>query len=129
LPKKYKRREGHPNLLGYFEQGVPRRKGEMSWFRCPSALLGLIAVAVLMAGCGETVIDTTKTEEQLEANLSHSLNEKVSSVDCPSNQKVEKGATFTCSVNVQKGEDQTVTLKIRNSDADISVINISGANE
>jgi len=101
----------------------------MSWFRTSGALLGLIAVAVLVAGCGETVIDATKTEEQLEANLSNSLKEKVSSVDCPSDQKVEKGATFNCSVKLKKGEEQTVTLKIRNSDADISVINISGANE
>jgi hypothetical protein len=97
--------------------------------RSLSALLGVVAIVLLVAGCGETVIDTTKTEEQLEANLSHSLNEKVSSVDCPSDQKVEKGATFNCSVKLQKGEEQTVTLKIRNSDADISVINISGANE
>ncbi|HEX4463058.1 MAG TPA: DUF4333 domain-containing protein [Solirubrobacterales bacterium] len=101
----------------------------MSWFRCSSALLGLVAAAVLVAGCGETIIDSQKTEEQLEANLSHSLKEKVSSVDCPSDQKVEKGATFNCSVKLQKGEEQTVTLKIRNSDADISVINISGSNE
>lgn len=91
--------------------------------------ISLAAVVFIAAGCGETVIDTTKTEEQLEANLSHSLNEKVSSVDCPSDQKVEKGATFNCSVKLQKGAEQTVTLKIRNSDADISVINISGSNE
>ncbi len=92
-------------------------------------LLALLAAAALAAGCGETIIDSQKTEEQLEANLSHSLNEKVSSVECPSNQKVEKGATFNCSVKLQKGKEQTVTLKIRNSNADISVINISGANE
>ncbi len=97
--------------------------------RSLSALLGVVAIALLVAGCGETVIDATKTEEQLEANLSNSLKEKVSSVDCPSDQKVEKGATFNCSVKLQKGEEQTVTLKIRNSDADISVTNISGANE
>ena len=64
------------------------------------------------------MIDSTKTEEQLQANLSKSLGEKVSSVDCPSDIKVEKGTTFNCSVKLQKGEDQTVTLKIRNSDAD-----------
>jgi Domain of unknown function (DUF4333) len=97
--------------------------------RSLSALLGVVAIALLVAGCGETVIDATKTEEQLEANLSHSLKEKVSSVDCPSDQKVEKGATFNCSLKLEKGEEQTVTLKIRNDDADISVINISGSNE
>ena len=97
--------------------------------RSLSALLGVVAIALLVAGCGETIIDSQKTEEQLEANLSHSLHEKVSSVDCPSNQKVEKGATFNCSVKLQKGQEQTVTLKIRNENADISVINVSGLNE
>jgi hypothetical protein len=101
----------------------------MSLLRCSGVLLGLFAAAVLVTGCGETIIDSQKTEEQLEANLSHSLNEKVSSVDCPSNQKVEKGATFNCSVKLQKGQEQTVTLKIRNDNADISVINVSGLNE
>jgi hypothetical protein len=101
----------------------------MSLLKFSGVLLGLIAVAVLVVGCGDTVLDATKTEEQLEASLSKSLGEKVSSVDCPSDQKVEKGATFSCSVKLQKGAEQTVTLKIRNSDADISVINISGSNE
>ncbi len=101
----------------------------MSLLKFSGVLLGLIAIAVLAVGCGDTVLDATKTEEQLEASLSKSLGEKVSSVDCPSDQKVEKGATFNCSVKLPKGEEQTVTLKIRNSDADISVINISGSNE
>jgi hypothetical protein len=97
--------------------------------RSLSALLGVVAIALLVAGCGETVIDTTKTEEALEANLSKSLNEKVLAVDCPSDQKVEKGATFTCAVKLQKGEEQTATLKILNEDADVSVINLRGSNE
>ncbi|HEU4735714.1 MAG TPA: DUF4333 domain-containing protein [Solirubrobacterales bacterium] len=93
--------------------------------------LGAIALvaAFVFAGCGDTVLDATKTEEQLQASLSKSLGEKVSSVDCPSDIEVEKGKTFKCSVKVQKGEDQTVTLEIRNSDADISVTDIRGSNE
>jgi hypothetical protein len=101
----------------------------MSLFKFSGVLLGLIAAAVLVVGCGDTVLDSAKTEEQLQASLSKSLGEKVSSVDCPSDIKVEKGKTFTCSVNVQKGEDQTVTLEIRNSDADVSVTDIRGSNE
>jgi len=93
--------------------------------------LGAIALvaALVFAGCGDTVLDATKTEEQLQASLSKSLGEKVSSVDCPSDIEVEKGKTFTCSVKMQKGEDQTVTLEIRNSDADVSVTDIRGSNE
>ena len=101
----------------------------MSLFKVSGVLLGLIAAALLAVGCGDTVLDSTKTEEQLQASLSKSLGEKVSSVDCPSDIEVEKGKTFNCSVKVQKGEDQTVTLEIRNSDADVSVTDIRGSNE
>ena len=95
-------------------------------------LLGAVALFVfvgVLTGCGETVIDATKTEEQLQASLSKSLETKVKSVDCPSDVEVEAGTTFSCSVDLQGGETQTVTLKIRNSDADVSVISISGSNE
>jgi Domain of unknown function (DUF4333) len=98
--------------------------------RSLSALCAAAIVAALaFAGCGETVIDSTKTEEALEANLSKSLNEKVVSVSCPSDVEVEKGTTFNCSVKLEKGQEQTATLKILNSDADVSVINLSGSNE
>jgi uncharacterized protein YdgA (DUF945 family) len=95
------------------------------------ALLGAAAVIAALAfvGCGGTVIDSTKQEEALEENLTKSLNEKVSSVDCPSDVEVEKGNTFTCSVKLEKGEGQTVTLEIRNEDADVSVTDIRGSNE
>jgi hypothetical protein len=99
------------------------------------ARLGALALlaAFVLAGCGETVVDGTKTEEQLQASLGKSLGEKVSSVDCPSDQKVEAGKTFTCSVTLSGGKTETVTLKIRNEDADLSVIKLTekggGANE
>jgi len=91
-------------------------------------VLGAVAFLVMLGivvGCGGTVIDGTKTEEQLQASLAKSLNEKVSSVDCPSDQAVEAGATFTCSVHLSNGKTDTVTLKIRNKDADLSVIDLS----
>jgi hypothetical protein len=93
------------------------------------AALVLALAALPLVGCGETVLDTTKTEEQLQASLSKSLNEKVSSVDCPSDQEVEAGATFTCSVKLSSGETRTATLKIRNNDADVSVIHLSQTNQ
>ena len=93
------------------------------------ATCALIVIAVVAIGCGETVIDATKTEEALQASLSKSLEEKVSSVECPSSQKVEAGATFTCKVKLPKGKEETATLKILNKDADVSVIKLSGSNE
>ena len=94
------------------------------------AACALIVIAVVAAGCGGgTVIDSTKTEEALQASLSKSLEEKVSSVECPSGQKVEAGATFTCKVKLPKGKEVTATLKILNKDADVNVIKLSGSNE
>ena len=94
-----------------------------------SVVVGLVAAAVLVAGCGETVLDSTKMEEQLKASLSNSLGEKVASVDCPSGVKVEKGTTFECTVKPEKGAKQVATIEIRNQNADTSVINLRPANE
>jgi len=93
-----------------------------------SALLGTVALAAAFTfdGCGGgTVLDATKTEEQLKASLSNSLEEKVSTVDCPSGEKVEAGRTFSCSVKLADGKTGKATLEIRNKDADISVIDFT----
>jgi hypothetical protein len=88
------------------------------------ASVALIAVALAVIGCGETVIDSTKTQEAIQANLEKSLHRKVSSVSCPSEQKVEPSATFTCSVSFADGKQATATLKILNKEADVSLIRL-----
>lgn len=101
----------------------------MSLLRCSGVLLGLVAVAALVAGCGGSVIDSTKQEEVVKANFEHVHGEKVSSVHCPSGVKVEKGTTFECTVKPAKGEEQTETLEIVDSNADVHVIELRGSNE
>jgi uncharacterized protein DUF4333 len=86
------------------------------------ALLGMLVLAV--SGCGDTVIDDVKTGEAIEASLEKSLHEKIQEVDCPSDVKVEAGKTFNCTVDFAKGEEATATLKIRNSDADVSLVGL-----
>jgi len=109
-------------------------------------LLALAAVlALALAGCGETVIDATKTEEQLESSLEKSLpasfatkaggalareigvspGEEISSVDCPSDQEVETGAVFTCTITFANGAEATEDLKILNEDADVEALGLS----
>lgn len=87
-----------------------------------AALLGV--AALLAAGCGETVIDSAKTEGAIKENLQKSVGQKVSSVDCPSGVKVEKGKTFECTVELQGGKRETATLKILNSDADVELADL-----
>jgi hypothetical protein len=86
------------------------------------ALLGVLLLAV--SGCGDTVIDDVKTEEAIKASLEKSLHEKIKAVDCPSNEKVEAGKTFSCIVDLPKGEQATATLKILNSEADVSLVGL-----
>lgn len=93
------------------------------------AIAGVVSIALLAVGCGETVIDATKTEEALQANLSKSLETKVSAVDCPSDVEVEPKATFTCSVELAGGKTETATLRILNEDADVSVVRLSGTSQ
>jgi hypothetical protein len=97
----------------------------MSFLGRSGVLLGLIVAMAFFVGCGETVIDASKTEDALKANLSRSLETKVSSVDCPSDEKVEAGRTFTCSVKLAGGKEETATLKILNENADVSVVKLS----
>jgi hypothetical protein len=91
--------------------------------RCVAAL-ALLAIAFAAAGCGETVIDGKNTEETLQKSLEGSLHAKIKSVNCPSDQKVEPGETFTCTVIFSDGKHATATLKIRNKDADISIVGL-----
>ena len=87
--------------------------------------LATLALAVFLAvGCGETVIDSTKTEGAIKENLEKSVGQKVSSVECPSGVEVKKGATFDCTINLENGKTETATLKILNSDADVEVTNL-----
>jgi hypothetical protein len=88
------------------------------------AALPLCAATIVAAGCGETVIDATKAQDTIEASLEKSLHEKIKAVDCPSDVEVEAGATFTCTVDFSNGSREIATLKIRNKEADVSLVGL-----
>lgn len=81
----------------------------------------LLATAFAAGGCGETVIDDAKIEDTIQADVEKTRGEKVESVDCPQ-PEVDPGATFTCKVSYPDGKQATVTLKIRNEDADLDTV-------
>jgi hypothetical protein len=93
------------------------------------ALAALALVVFLAVGCGETVIDSAKTEAAIEENLEKSVGQKVSSVDCPSGVEVKAGKTFDCTVSLDGGKTETATLKILNSDADVEVTNLKSGSD
>lgn len=88
------------------------------------AVVALATAALVVAGCGETVIDRAKIEAALEENLRKSTHERVSSVDCPSSVEVEPGASFECTIKLAGGKEEAATLRIRNKNADVEVTRI-----
>jgi len=99
----------------------------MTWLGKLGAFLALALSPLAALGCGETVIDSAKTEGAIEENLEKSVGQKVASVDCPSGVKVEKGTTFECTVRLKSGKTETATLKVLNSDADVELTDIKSA--
>ena len=94
--------------------------------RTAAFLLPVVLLIPAWSGCGETVIDDTKTEDAIEHNIG-SVGEKVTAVECPSDVEVEKGATFDCTLTLAGGKEETATMKILNEDADIELTDLKPA--
>jgi len=88
------------------------------------ALTLAIALPFGAAGCGDTVIDSSKAEATIQASLEKSLGGEIKAVSCPTDQKVVPDTTFECTVVFPGGDKEIVTLKIRNSDADVSIVGL-----
>jgi uncharacterized protein DUF4333 len=78
---------------------------------------------VALYGCG-TVIDREKLQDTIEASLEKSVHEKIKAVECPADQSVDPGATFTCDVIFSDDRREVAILKIRNKEADITMIGL-----
>jgi uncharacterized protein DUF4333 len=90
-------------------------------------LLVPISSAVALYGCG-TVVDREKLQDTVQASLESSIHEKIREVECPSDQSVDPGATFTCVVTFADDRREVAILKIRDKDADISMIGLKPKN-
>jgi hypothetical protein len=106
----------------------PRPFGRKNRFR--PRVFPLIALAiglVALYGCG-TVVDQVKLEDTVQASLEDSIHEKIKKVDCPSDQSVDPGTTFTCDVIFSDDRREVAILKIRNDDADITMVGLKPKN-
>jgi hypothetical protein len=86
-------------------------------------MLALVFGSVALYGCG-TVVSREKLEFAIESSLENSIHEKIKSVECPSDESVDPGATFTCIVIFSDDRREVATLEIRNKDADISIVGL-----
>jgi hypothetical protein len=96
----------------------------MSFSVRAGAAAAVVVAGLAVAGCGETVIDSVKAEGTIKSELEKALHEKITVVSCPSDQKVDPGTTFDCTVDFSNGKQATATLKILNKDADVSFVGL-----
>ncbi|HEX6602292.1 MAG TPA: DUF4333 domain-containing protein [Solirubrobacterales bacterium] len=87
----------------------------------------LLCALFALYGCG-TVVDKEKLQDTVQASLEDSIHEKIQKVECPSDQSVDPGATFTCDVTFSDDRREVATLEIRNEDADISMVGLKPKN-
>lgn len=113
------------DVLRYCRRSLVR--GMLRFHRLrPRVLAASIAAAASIAvGCGGTVVESAGVEILVAEELERTAKGKVT-VDCPSDVAVDPGATFQCEARVE-GKRQIATLKIRNSKADLSLIDVSPA--
>jgi len=115
-------------LLALLPRVLPVFPGRKIRLRSPVFfVLTLVFGAVALPGCG-TVVSQEKLEDTVQASLEDSIHEKIKQVDCPSDQSVDPGATFTCDVIFSDDRREVAILKIRNKDADISMIGLKPKN-
>jgi len=91
------------------------------------APIALLVALLALAGCG-TVVDKVKLQDTVQASLEDSIHEKIKAVECPSDQPVEPGATFSCDVIFSDDRREEAILKIRNEEADITMIRLKPKN-
>lgn len=82
---------------------MPERRSRL---RSIAACLG---ACVLLAGCGDDTVDTTKVEQDIQQELSTPPVD-ITSVSCPEDVKKEDGATFTCTAKLDGGGSGDVVV-------------------
>lgn len=97
----------------------------MSFPRTSIVLAILVALTVLVAGCGSgTDVDYQKASETVRASLEskgEGFGAPVENVDCPKGVKVEVGTEFECTVLYPDGKVAYALLKIRTAEADLNL--------
>jgi hypothetical protein len=84
-------------------------------------LLPLLALALMLAGCGDPAVSSADVEAQAEEQFSQQF--PVDSVDCPEDLPAEVGATIQC-VLVSEGQSfemTATTTSVEGSDVEFDL--------
>lgn len=84
----------------------------------------LAASLVLLAGCGDQVVDATKTEIAIRYDVEEATGTEVAKVECPRGIAVRPGNRFSCRVRAADGTRALAELEVRNDRADLHLIRL-----
>ena len=73
-------------------------------------LVACASLALVAAACGESKLDTSKLEAQIENTLAERTGLPIRSVRCPDDVKAEKGGTFRCTVATARRQGAVVNV-------------------
>jgi hypothetical protein len=79
-----------------------------------------LAATLVLAGCGEPVINTDELEGQIGAELRQQTGITPSSVSCPEDVPAQAGATFNCTVTADDGSTANVTVTQNDDQGNLS---------
>ena len=65
---------------------------------------------VLLAGCGDRTLDTSRLETQIAKTLSERTGRPITTVDCPNDVQAKKGGQFACTVTTSRNESVRVNV-------------------
>ncbi|MGI8920724.1 MAG: DUF4333 domain-containing protein [Solirubrobacteraceae bacterium] len=86
-------------------------------------LTAVALVAVVVAGCGTTVIESSKATSLLRTTA-QGFGASAQSISCPSGVEAKAGKTYTCTATIN-GQKRTVNLRITNSSGFVEVTNLA----
>jgi hypothetical protein len=73
---------------------------------CPVLLLSL----VLLTGCGDRTLDTSRLETQIGKTLADRTGFRITTVNCPNDVRAKKGGRFECTVTTTRNEHVRVSV-------------------
>ena len=104
--------------------GAAPKKSALPWILAGAAalLLGLFAFLAFVAPgfLNRTVFDQAAVQSGVQRILADSYSQTAQSVQCPEDQPVEVGASFTCTATID-GENRSVTVTVKTDDGQYEV--------
>lgn len=91
------------------------------------AILSMLGLALLFAGCAGTEVDEKRAREAILYDVEQKTGTAIERVSCPSGVKVVPGVTFECRIEARDGREAIATMEILNEDADVRFVSLRSA--